>query len=249
MTSITDALSRWRAATSARCSSRSVEGERDVGRSSSSDSIAARLSGTILTGWLRSLPMCGERPARAQRPERCSQRCSAAAATCRGRRCRHCRGALRCGEGGLVAYRSASRRARSTPLAKRMPSADEIVVDWPEPPFEQLRTRPRHAVVVLNARREVRHSGARDGPAHRRLLCGCSWQPAGAGEASGAAASRRALGEAKKSAAARAAGRVIVLRARGVSSSSILALGARSAPRLRLGGARLEVDVRIHVER
>ena len=86
---------------------------------------------------------------RAPGPEGLRRGVRAAAATRRRRRGRHRRGVVRGCEARGLAHdlRRCPRALYATP--ERVPSADEIIVEWPEAAFEQIRPDRDTAVVVL----------------------------------------------------------------------------------------------------
>ena len=75
---------------------------------------------------------------------------------------------------------------------ERMPSADELLVEWPERGVRAHPARPRHCRGRADARREVRHPGARGRAAHGGVLRRRARQPPRAGEAPRAARRGRA---------------------------------------------------------
>ena len=131
--------------------------------------------------------------------------------------------------------------------AKRMPSADEIVVDWPEPAFEQLALDRDTAVVVLT------HDDKFDIPALGAALRTDAFYVGALGSRRAQAKRRERLLEAGVTEAQLArlrgpAGLDIGAESPAETAVSILAevLALRAG---RLGGALLESTARIHVER
>ena len=126
-----------------------VDGDREVGRKLLVLLERNELVGDDPLGLASLAPRAqAQHAARTRGPEGVRRGLRAAAAARRGRRGRHRRGVVRGGRSSRLAH-DLRRCTRALRDAERMPSADEIVVEWPEDAFAQVAPDRDTAVVVL----------------------------------------------------------------------------------------------------
>ena len=136
----------------------------------------------------RADPRRAQPDARARGPEGLRGGLRPAAAPARLRRGRHRRSARAPARSCSAGRRSSPTRAPSSRRAERIPSADELIVAWPEETFAQVAPDHATAIVDPHPRRQVRPAGARARARERRVLHRPDRRPPQPGEEARAAA-------------------------------------------------------------